>query len=341
MGIEVGPQICNPKSEIPNGKGLGRLFMDPDPDLMREYFQTHGRSTNESKLMSVSEAVERFVHDGDYLATGGFGMVRIPTSILHEIVRTRKRDLGLAGQVKTHDAQILIAGGCMSRCDAGYMVGLEGRGLCAAERRAFESGSLEVTEWSNGALSWRLKAAAMGVPFIPTRVMMGTDTFRQSAAVEITCPFTGKKLLALPALYPDVGVIHVDRADVYGNCQIDGIQISDGDIARASKRVIITTERVVDTEEIRRHPSHTAIPHFCVDAVVEAPHGSYPGNMPGLYASDEEHLSAWLKAARDPEELEKFLDYHIYSCPDFETYLEKNGGMRRMRELERIEGGWC
>ncbi len=318
-------------------KGQGTLFMNPDPDLAREYFQTHGRGTTESKLMSVSEAVERFIHDGDYLATGGFGMVRIPTAILHEIVRTGKKNLGGAGQVKTHDAQILVAGGCMNRCDVGYMVGLEGRGLCPASRRAFESGSIQTTEWSNGGLSWRLKAAAMGVPFVPARIMMGTDTFNRSAAVEITCPFTGKKLVALPALYPDVGIIHVHRADIYGNCQIDGILISDADIARASHRVIVTTENVVDTEEIRRNPSRTIIPHFCVDAVAEVPYGSYPGNMPGLYASDEQHLCAWLSAAKDPSALQEFLDRNIYSCPDFEAYLQLNGGMKRLRELEEME----
>ena len=117
--------------------------------------------------------------------------------------------------------------------------------------------------------------------------MMGTDTFEHSAAKEMHCPFTGRKLLALPALSPDVALIHVHRADVYGNCQIDGIIMADDDIAKASKRVIITTEKIISNDEIRREPNRTIIPYWCVDAVIEMPFGSYPGNMPGEYFSDE------------------------------------------------------
>ena len=237
----------------------------------------------------------------------------------------------------THDCQILSAGECFDRCDAAYIVGLEARGLSTNARRLFESGTIQVTEWSNAALSWRFKAAAMGVPFLPCRSMLGTDTFKYSAAKEIECPFTGQKLLAVPALFPDVAFIHVHRADIYGNCQIDGILVADDDIAKASKHVIVTTEKIIDHEEIRREPGKTIIPFWCVDAVIEVPFGSYPGNMPGEYYSDEEHIAEWLKKEKNPEEFAAFIRKNILETKDFYEYLQLNGGIQKIQKLHQTE----
>jgi glutaconate CoA-transferase subunit A len=310
--------------------------MEPDVDAAREFFRRKVKRLA-PKTMTVKEAVSRFINDGDYLAVGGFGTNRIPTAVLHEIVRQRKKNLGLSGHTATHDCQVLAAGDCINRCDVAYVLGLEARGLSKASRRLFESGRVEVAEWSNGALAWRYKAAAMGVPFLPSRVLAGTDTGRRSAAREVTCPFTGMRLAALPALYPDVAVIHVHRADVYGNCQIDGIMVSDWDLARAAKTLIITAERIVPSEEIRRDPARTAIPGFLVDAVAEVPFGSYPGNMPYEYFSDEEHIAAWLEAEADGSTFQAFVDRHIHNVRDFYEYLEICGGMERMRRLRAKE----
>jgi len=316
--------------------GQGELFMSPNVEDARAFFhQKKKLMTN--KLTSVKEAVERYLHNGDYLAIGGFGGVRIPTSLLHEVVRQQKKNLGFSGHVATHDCQILSAGECFDRCDAAYIVGLEARGLSTNARRLFESGNIKVTEWSNAALSWRFKAAAMGVPFLPCRSMLGTDTFKYSAAKEIECPFTGQKLLALPALFPDVAFIHVHRADIYGNCQIDGILVADDDIAKASKHVIVTTEKIIDHEEIRREPGKTIIPFWCVDAVIEVPFGSYPGNMPGEYYSDEEHLAEWLKKEKNPEEFTAFIRKNILETKDFYEYLQLNGGIQKIQKLHQTE----
>ncbi len=317
-------------------KGIGELFMSPDADDMRGFFRNKKKQMK-NKLTTVAEAVDTYINDGDYLAIGGFGGVRIPTALIHEIIRKKKKDLGFAGHVSTHDCQLLSAGKSFNRCDAAYIVGLEARGLSKNSRRMFESGNVKVTEWSNAALSWRFKAAAMGLPYLPSRVMLGTDTFKHSAAMEVKCPFTDQKLAALPALYPDVAIIHVHRADVYGNCQINGILVADDDIAKASKRVIVTTEKIISNEEIRREPSRTVIPYWCVDAVIEVPFGSYPGNMPGEYFSDEDHLKDWLVAEKDEMQLEEFLGHHIFSSKDFYEYLEKNGGMNKMRKLMQAE----
>jgi glutaconate CoA-transferase, subunit A len=323
------------------GAGKGPLFTDPDPDLARAFFRTKSRALTD-KTMSVSEAVSRFVHDGDYLASGGFGANRIAAAALHEILRQRPRNLGFAGHTSTHDFQIITAGnldggGLLARLDVAYIIGLEARGLSPQARRVMESGEVEVSEWTNFALACRLQAAAAGIPFLPGRSMLGTDTFERSGAKEIRCPFTGKKLVALPALYPDVSVIHVHEADCHGNCRISGITVADRELAKASKRVIITAERIISNQEIRRNPNATMIPSLCVDAVCHVPGGSYPGNMPGEYFSDEEHLRQWLQVERDEDELRRFLDRHIYGVSDFSEYLELCGGAARLLELKEQE----
>ena len=314
----------------------GRLFTSPDVNAARECFRGKPRGMT-NKMMTVAEAVARFVHDGDYVASGGFGSTRIATAVLHEIVRQRKRHLGFAGKTTTHDFQILVAGECVDRCDVAYILGLELRGLSPNCRRMIEGGRIELTEWTNASLAWRFKAAAMGVPFLPARSLMGTDVFKHSAAREVTCPFTEQKLVALPALFPDVGIIHVHRADVYGNCQIDGTTMMDLDIARASKHLIITTERIVSTDEIRKERSKTLAPYWLVDAVCHVPYGSYPGNMPYEYFSDEQHLTEWMEAERDPATLKAFLDRYIYGTRNFEEYLALKGGETRIEELRQSE----
>ena len=317
-------------------RGSGELFMSPDPDEARASFRKKDRALV-NKVMQVKDAVERFVHDGDYLAIGGFGANRIPTSVCHEIVRQGRRNLGFLGHTSTHDFQILAAGQCFDRCDIAYVVGLEARGLSANARRYLESGKVRVTENSNYTLSMRIKAAAMGVPFQVSRNLLGTDTFEKSPSIELECPYTGKKYSAHPAIYPDVSAIHVHEADVYGNARIHGITVSDLDLARASKRLIITAERLIPESEIRRTPDGTDIPFYLVDAVCEVPYGSYPGCMPGEYYSDEEHLAEWLEAEKDPARLEEFLDSNIRSLTLFSEYLERHGGIRKMRELRRKE----
>ena len=317
-------------------QGANPLFMDPDPDKAREFFRGKPRAMTD-KRMTEKEAVEKFVHDGDYFAAGGFGANRIPNSILHEIVRQRKKNLGFLGHTSTHDFQVLAAGRCFNRCDSAYIVGLEARGLSPNARKYIQSGEVQLTEWSNFALDTRLKAAADGVSFGIIRSLLGTDTFKMSAAKVIECPFTGKKYAAVPACWPDVVAIHVHEADIYGNSIIKGISVADLELARAAKRLIISTEKIVPNAVIREDPTHTSIPFYMVDAVVEAPYGSYPGNMAYCYFSDEVHLAQWLKVEKNPEEFAKFLDHYIYSSENFEEYLEKCGGLKRIEELQKLE----
>jgi glutaconate CoA-transferase subunit A len=318
------------------------LFTSPASDAARAAFAAKPRGLVD-KVTTVEEAVRRLVRDGDYLATGGFGVNRIPTAVLHEILRQKRQNLGFAGHTTTHDFQVICAGNLtgrgqtLARLDVSYVVGLEARGLSPHARRVIESGTVETVEWSNYALALRFTAAAMGVPFVPARSMLGTDTFTHSPAKEITCPFTGEKLVAVPALYPDVAAIHVHEADRYGNCRFAGTSVADFDLARAAKKLIVTCERLVPHDEMRRDPHRTQIPFFCVDAVCEVPFGSYPGNMPGEYFSDEDHLKLWLDAERDPAAHKQFLDDHVFGVRDFPEYLDLCGGLPRLQHLRRRE----
>lgn len=317
-------------------QGVGKLFTSPDPDNARAIFRKKSRKTV-NKVMSLKDAVAKYVHDGDYLGIGGFGANRTPVAACHEIVRQGRKKIGFAGHTATHDMEILSAGEVYDRLDVAYVVGLEARGLSSCSRKYVESGRVQVTEWTNYGLTLRLKAAAMGVPFLPARNLMGTDTFQYSAAKTIVCPYTGKKVVLLPALYPDVSIIHVHEADIFGNCRFKGIAVSDIDLANASKRLIITTERLIPAEEIRRDPTATRIPYHIVDAVCEVPYGAYPGTMPYEYFSDEEHLKEWLAVEKDPIAFKDFLQSNIYGCSDHEEYVNRNGGIKKMLELRSKE----
>ncbi len=205
--------------------GLGELIQPPDMDAFREWNRTQKSRKLTDKLMTEQEAISRFVYDGCYIGTELYGTVRCPMTLVREVVRQEIRDLRVAGQGVT-ELDLWLAAGMVKTLDLTY-IGLEVYGISKALRREVESGRVEkVVEWSNGGITWRFKAAAMGVPFLPVRTMLGTDTLKYSAAKVVQCPFTGQKLALIPALILDVGLIHVHRADRYGNCQIEGITAS-------------------------------------------------------------------------------------------------------------------
>lgn len=328
---------------LPNlPRGRGPLFQTPDCDAARQWFRQRPKRQVD-KVTSVSAAIRDHVRDGDYLGSGGFGGDRIATALLHEVVRQRKQWLAFAGHTATHDFQILCAGNglgtgqLLAKVDVAYIVGLEARGLSPHARRVVESGEVELCEWTNYTLALRLQAAAMGVPYLPVRGMGGTETFERSGAAMVACPFTGEPLVAVPALWPDVALIHVHEADCYGNCRIRGTSVADWHLARAAKRVVISCERLVSNTEIRRDPSLTAIPFFCVDAVCEVPGGSYPGNMPYEYYSDEAHLRQWLDVEEDLATYRAFLDKYLFGVAGFAEYLELCGGAAKLAALREEE----
>jgi acyl CoA:acetate/3-ketoacid CoA transferase alpha subunit len=318
-------------------KFSGELIGWHDPDENRRWVRENKSRQLADKRTTVADAIRRYVPDGSLLAMGGFGHIRIPMALIYELVRQCKRDLTVIGKTAVHDIDILIGGGCVSRVEVAYAFGHELRGLSPCGRRAVESGLVRVTgEISNAGFQWRFLAAAMGVPFMPVRSMLGTDTLKHSSARVIDDPWSGKPIALVPACYPDVALFHVHRCDRYGNAQIDGIMVEDFELARAARRLIITTEEIIDHEEIKRQPWRTVIPFYLVDAVVEVPFGAHPTEMPVSYYFDEQHIAHWLEVSKTPEGTQQYFNEFVFGVPDFDSYLEKIGGLRKLTDLKRI-----
>jgi acyl CoA:acetate/3-ketoacid CoA transferase alpha subunit len=319
-------------------EGKGELLGWQDPDENRAWVRANKPRGLVDKQMSVQEAVEKFVPDGCFLAFGGFGHIRVPMALIYEIVRQKRREIVVAGKTAVHDIDILIGAGCVNKVECAYSFGHELRGLSPAGRRAVESGQVKVVaEISNAGYQWRFLAGMMGIPFIPVRNMMGTDTFEKSSAKKIRDPWSGKPITLLPAAYPDVALLHVPRCDKFGNAQIDGIIVEDFELARAARRVIISTEEIIDEEETRRNPRNTVIPFYTVDAVCEVPFGAHPSQMPYRYFFDEMHIYEWLSLSKTEEGTQEYLKKYVYDVRDFYEYLEKVGGLRTLNQLKKIE----
>ncbi len=309
--------------------GEGELFKPPDPDGFRAYVREHKTRSLVSKVMTEKEAVLKFVEDGDYLAYDLCWAIRGPNSILREIIRQRKKNLGICGKFTYLCIAILAGGECFDRIDFGYV------GITVPYVEAIRDGKIKISEWSNNALTMRLQAGAMGIPFLPVRYFGGADAFRYSGAKLVKDPFTGQNITLLPALNPDLGLIHVHQCDIYGNARVFGSLLSAHEVAASSRKVIISTEEIIDYEEIRREPGRTTIPHFLVDAVIEAPFGSYPGEMPGLYASDSAHLGQIAVASRDIGKIKEYVQDYILDTESEDDFLEKKVGIGKLIELKK------
>jgi acyl CoA:acetate/3-ketoacid CoA transferase alpha subunit len=307
--------------------GIGELIQPFDMDEFREWNRTQKSRKLIDKRMSEHEAVSKFVYDGCYIGTELYGTVRAPMSLAREVIRQNKKDLRVCGQ-GVLELDLWLAAGLIKKLDITY-IGLEVYGIPPSLRRAVESGQVEsCVEWSNASITWRMKAAAMGVPFLPARSMLGTDMLKYSAAKVVEDPFTGIKVALLPALILDVGIIHVQRADMYGNCQIEGITGFALEMSRACKRLIISAEKIVPTEEIRKYPDRTVIPYYLVDAVVHAPFGSFPGEMAYMYGRDEPGIKEWVDMSSTAEGAKAYLDKYVFNLKDHAEYLNLVGTER-------------
>jgi glutaconate CoA-transferase subunit A len=329
--------LKNSKAQDELKAGRNPSWGKHDPDQFRAWIQENKSLAKVDKRTTMEKAVSQNVEDGSYVKLGGFGQVRTSMSAIYEIVRQKKKNLVLAGHTTSHDLDVLLSGGCVAKIEVAYSFGHEFRPLRSATGpRLIKEGKLEVSEWSNASFAWRLKAAAMGLSFIPARFMLATDTFRYSGAKEIVCPFTNKKYCALPALYPDVAIIHVNQCDPFGNAFIKGMVIADDDAAMASRRVIISAEEIVGEEFFLSDPDKTIIPYYCVDAVVESRMGSYPCEMPGLYWFDESFIVDYLRSTHDLAKLEEHLAKYYFHTSGWEEYLEKAAGAKKLDQLKKI-----
>jgi glutaconate CoA-transferase subunit A len=301
---------------------------------------------NVSKLMSMHEAISRFVHDGDTLVIEGFTHL-ICFAAGHEIIRQRRRDLTLARLTPDLIYDQMIAAGCARKLVFSW-AGNPGVGSLHAFRRALEGkhageagGGLEIEEYSHFGMVARFSAGAARLPFWPLRNYMGTDLPTANPRIRsVTCPYTGEALATVPALNPGVTVVHAQRADATGNTQMWGLVGVQKEAAFASERVIVVVEELVDEGVIRSDPNRTVIPGMIVSAVVVEPWGAHPSYAQGYYDRDNDFYLAWEAISRDPDKLTRYLDEFVHGVPDRAGYLKKQPHLAaRLKAKERLSRG--
>jgi glutaconate CoA-transferase subunit A len=278
------------------------------------------------KQISLKVAVAENIRDGDTVFVGGFGQC-VPFAIAHEIARQRKKSLTLCRTGADILFDLLIGAGCVGKVSFGY-VGNPGIGLAHAFRRAVEKREIEVEDWTNFAMVLRLHAGALGVPFLPTATLFPGDLADQVDVRTVVCPFTGEELSAVPALNPDVAIIHAHCADEDGNVQLFGLPGDTLEGANASRRIICTVEEIVSRETVRSRPDRTILPGFRVNAVSLVPWGAHPSYVDGVYDRDDEFYQVWDKISRTPESLSVWLEKEVFGSAGFEEYVERLGADR-------------
>lgn len=293
---------------------------------LRRRTQSRDRSLRE-KVMSLEEAC-RFVRDGEHVALGGSTASRTPMAMIWALIRAGKKDLTVSRSIVSTEGDLLFASGASRHILTSWFSQGIVWGVSRVMRSFTESKRAVFEEWSHLSIGLRYRAGAMGIPFLPMRSMMGSDVAaRLKDLREMDCPFTGEKLLLVPALNPDVALIHVQRCDPYGNAQIDGLLFMDVDIAMAANRVILTTERIVSNDQIRRAPDQTKIPFFAVEAVVEAPYGCAPHECFGAYEPFFPHMDYYAELTRENPEAgaKEYLDRFYYGPKSWTEYLNLVG----------------
>lgn len=285
-------------------------------------------SKRKSKLCSMRQAVS-LVRDGDRIALGGFAIYQKPMALVHELIRSQKRELTVVGSVNSIDVDMLAGAGCLKGVETSY-VGLEKFGLAANYRRAVQAGEIRVVHYPE-LISWdRFRANAEGLSFWPVSYLGGSDIVNLNQDIQTFLdPITGKTLYAVPAANPDVAAIHVPAADIYGNVRIQPRhllpQSMDVAIARATRNLIVTAEKIIATEEIQKTPHLNVIPAFRVRAVVHAPNGSHPTPVLGVRKMDDAFFEKYVEASADPQAFHTFLQTLILQTRDQSAYLKQIG----------------
>jgi glutaconate CoA-transferase subunit A len=283
-----------------------------------------------NKLTTLTDAVSRLVQDGDCLYLAGFTHL-IPFAAGHEIIRQGKKDLTLARATPDLVYDQIAAAGCARKVIFSYM-GNPGVGSLKVLRRLIEAGRLEWEEYSHFGMITRLQAGAAGLPFLPMNQTAAPDLERANPNYRrVSDPYTGREVIVLPPLHPDVAIVHVQRADASGNAQIWGIIGEQKEAAFAARKVILTAEEIVSEEVIRSDPNRTLIPEFIVDAVCHVPGCAHPSYPQGYYDRDNEFYLRWDQISETDEGVRAYLDEWVYALPDRAAYMQALGESVRSR----------
>jgi len=280
-----------------------------------------------SKVMTTKEAISRFVHDGDSVITGNY-TEGLPMSMLFEIIRQGRKGLTYYSQSGSVDAEFLVAGDCLEKMCSAFIHKWGGRGAGSMVERYQRAGKLQVEDYTNFTYNARLAAGAYGYSFMPVLpAIMDSDVFKVRGYMGerkfdvVLCPFTGRDIPVVPAANPDVCLLHVQRADKYGNAQHWGGLGSTVHACLASKTIIVSCEELVDSDVIKSSPHHTIVPAFRVSAVIEEPYGCHPCDLPG-YSNPDRPMYSLINSAFSCEEgLRSMFDEWIYGLPDRNAYM--------------------
>jgi glutaconate CoA-transferase subunit A len=277
-----------------------------------------------AKLLPLSEAISRYVHDGDSVYCAGFTHL-IPFAAGHEIIRQGRRDLVLARATPDILYDQMVAAGCARKIIFSYS-GNPGVGSLRILRAEMEAGRLEYEEYSHFAMITRVTAGASGLPFLPIQPVGTEDLVRANPQYrKVVDPYSGAELLAVPALNPDVAIVHAQRADAEGNTQIWGIVGEQKEAAFAARRVIVTAEEIVPEAVIRSDPNRTILPAFIVSAVCHVPYAAHPSYTQGYYDRDNAFYLEWDRLTADRETVGRWLDEWVYGVVDRSEYWERLG----------------
>jgi glutaconate CoA-transferase, subunit A len=286
------------------------------------------------KIIPLSEAIRRYVQAGDTVYAAGFTHL-IPFAAGHEIIRQGIKDLVLARATPDLIYDQMVAAGCARKVVFSYM-GNPGVGSLRFVRSEIEAGRLEWEEYSHFSMISRLQAGASGLPFMPMNPTGARDLETANPLYRrVTDPYSGREVVVVPALNPDVAIVHVQRADAEGNAHIWGIIGEQKEAAFAAERVILTAEEIVEAEVIRSDPNRTLIPGFIVDAVCEVPYASHPSYTQGYYDRDNAFYLEWDEISKTQAAVQAYLDEWVYGVKDRAEYWQKLG--REVHERLKVE----
>lgn len=277
-----------------------------------------------TKLTTLSDAIARYVHDGDMVYAAGFTHL-IPFAAGHEIIRQGRKDLTLARATPDLIYEMMVAAGCAKKLIFSYL-GNPGVGSLRIVKAELEAGHLEWEEYSHYSMISRLQCGASGLPFIPMNQTAAPDLEKSNLQYRrVKDPYSGREVIVVPPLHPDVAIVHVQRCDAQGNAQIWGILGEQKESAFAAEHVIITAEEIVDETIIRSDPNRTVIPDFIVDVVCHVPYASHPSYTQGYYDRDNAFYLEWDKITADPDRVKQYLDEWVFGVKDRAEYWEKLG----------------
>jgi glutaconate CoA-transferase subunit A len=287
---------------------------------------------SDSKLCSLSEAIDHYVDNGSQIAMGTAQETLIPFAAGHEIIRQAKSDLTLIGPISDMLFDQLIGAGCVRQIRAAW-IGNVITGSGYNFRRAAENGEMVIEDHSVLTLTMALSAGAMGVPFMPARTALGSDLYRTNAGLKtFVCPFSGKTLTAVAAINPDVAIIHAQRADEFGNAHMWGNLGVTREACLASPHIIITAEQIVSPDVINSDPNRVVTPGFLVSAVVHAPWGAHPSPVPGYYNRDHQAFIDYRTDSKTTDTFTRWLKRWVENNHTPKDYL-KQLGTERLAQL--------